>query len=100
MTKIVVETTGDFMLQDITNGAPIEAEGSTEVEKTGFVESQIELGRLKEVGGTADHKADRYDQKDDAPVPAPDVKQEASSAKTTDSTPRGAESRNTTSKRS
>ena len=94
MTKIVVETTGNFMLQDITNGAAIEAEGSTEVEKTGFVEAQIELGRLKEVGGTADHAADRYDDKEEAPEPDPKPVQHASSAKTTDAKPVGAESRN------
>ena len=48
MSKIVVETTGNFILQDITNGAVIEAEGATEVEKTGFVDAQIEKGTLKE----------------------------------------------------
>jgi hypothetical protein len=47
-TRMTVETTGNFMLQDITNGAVIEAEGATEVEKTGFITSQIEKGTLKE----------------------------------------------------
>ncbi len=53
MTKITVETTGNFMLQDLTNGAVIEAEGATEVEKTGFVDAQIERGTLKESSGKA-----------------------------------------------
>ena len=55
MTKITVETTGDFILQDITNGAVIEANGATEVERTGFIDAQIEKGTLKESSKAADH---------------------------------------------
>lgn len=99
MDTIVVETTGNFMLQDITNGAAIEAEGTTEVYRSAFVDQQIELGRLKETGGTADHKIDRYEPKDEEEKkPDPKLPQEAQQARTNDSTPRGAESRNTTKK--
>lgn len=47
MDKIKVETTGDFMLLDLTNGQTIEANRETEVEHTAFVDQQIARGRLK-----------------------------------------------------
>lgn len=51
--KIKVETTGDFMLLDITNGQVIEAFGATEVEETSFVQNELERGRLKKTSGPA-----------------------------------------------
>lgn len=69
MDKITVETTGQFMLQDVTNGAVIEAEGATEVEKTGFVTAQIERGTLKEVSGKGKPaEITGKDAEDDKPV--------------------------------
>lgn len=70
MAKITVETTGDFMLQDITNGAVIEAEGATEVEKTSFIDVHIERGHLKEVSGKGKQAETTTDEAAPAGKPA------------------------------
>lgn len=45
--KVEVETTGDFMLIDITTGAEIEAFGPTRVTNSAFVQTAIADGKLK-----------------------------------------------------
>lgn len=47
---VLVETTGEFMLVDPISGAEIEAEGSTAVKMTSFIQYRLELGQLKVVG--------------------------------------------------
>lgn len=50
MEKLIVETTGDFMLLDVLGGQEIAEDGPTEVNKTHFVELALADGRLVEVG--------------------------------------------------
>lgn len=44
--KITVSTTGDFMLQDPSNGSVVEAYGTSTVENTAWVQQQIARGTL------------------------------------------------------
>lgn len=78
--KIEVETTGEFMLVDPTNGAEIEAGVLTTVEQTSFIEQKIADGQLRtsahiEGRGTPDEgpSADSGAAflSDAAPAPAP-----------------------------
>lgn len=70
MSKISVETTGDFIIQDITNGQVVEAEGSTEVERTAFIDAQIDAGKLKESKAAPKHTdAEEKVEKADADAP-------------------------------
>lgn len=66
---ITVETTGDFMAQDPTNGQVIEAFGATAVEETAWVQEQIERGRLKKSGG----KGKAAEKPGLVPEPSPEV---------------------------
>jgi hypothetical protein len=70
MSKISVETTGNFMLLDPTSGDIIEAYGHSNVEQTSWIENQILIGRLK-----AEKKIDKEDVanpgSDVTPVKAP-----------------------------
>lgn len=68
LTKIKVETSGDFIVMDPTNAQVIEANGATEVEETAFVTAQIELGNLK-VSKAKDAKA--ADTPAESPPPSP-----------------------------
>ena len=79
MTKITVETTGDFMAQDPLNGQVIEAFGVTEVEETAWVQEQIERGRLKKGSGKG-----KPAEKPAAPEPAAEVGYLASEEPKTD----------------
>lgn len=45
--NIEVATTGDFMLLDPISGAEIEADGTSTVTLTSFVQQRYELGQLK-----------------------------------------------------
>lgn len=47
MSKSLVETTGDFILVDTTNGAVIYHDRPTVVEATGFTHTRLHLGQLK-----------------------------------------------------
>lgn len=55
MTKVLVETTGDFMLVDAYNGDIIEATGCSVVGSTQFVQARIAAGQLTlHLGGLND----------------------------------------------
>jgi hypothetical protein len=56
--RLLVETNGDFQLQDDQNGKLIRAVGYTLVEKTSFVEWRCGLGHLKIIGQTGDAATD------------------------------------------
>lgn len=47
---VKVQTTGPFMLVDITTGAHIEADDATVVPDSSFIRERIELKQLKLVG--------------------------------------------------
>ncbi len=81
MTKLTVETTGDFMAQDPTNGQVIEAHGATEVEETAWIQEQIEAGRLKKASG----KGKPADKPASPPEPSPEVGYLAKDEKSDDS---------------
>lgn len=49
MQMITVETTGSFMLLDLSTGSEIAAEGPSTVPVSEFVRDRIELGQLREV---------------------------------------------------
>lgn len=67
MTKITVETTGEFMMQDPTTGEEVEAYGTSQVTRSAWIEQQIENGKLKSAG----HKAASKDEaEEDQPVRA------------------------------
>lgn len=52
--KLLVETTGDFMLVDYGQGVDIESHRPSVVVSTSFVQSNIALGRLKVLGEVTD----------------------------------------------
>lgn len=51
MSKVTVETTGDFMLVDPANGEEIPADGSRTVPYTHFVQERLDIGQLKLADG-------------------------------------------------
>lgn len=67
--RITVETTGDFMAQDPTNGQVIEAHGATDAERTAWIDEQLERGRLKESKG----KGKKAELPESTPEPSPEI---------------------------
>jgi hypothetical protein len=56
--KILAETTGDFMLADMSTGHDIQAHRPSVVARSGFIDSRIALGQVTKVADVPDEATD------------------------------------------
>jgi hypothetical protein len=70
-TEVTVQTTGEFMLLDPTNGKEIPADGSATVPFTSFIRDRLELKQLVEVDADAEAEPVAPAPEPEAPAPTP-----------------------------
>lgn len=58
MAKILIETTGEFMLTDMSNGQTIQSHRPSVVERTSFVDARSALGQIVKLADVPDEATD------------------------------------------